>query len=69
MNLKSAAVLALIGTLVLTLLLALDFINTVAGVAQGAIPSMAIVRSLIYLIASLTITLFFYSFQQSPSRG
>jgi sterol desaturase/sphingolipid hydroxylase (fatty acid hydroxylase superfamily) len=65
MNLKSAAFLALIGTLLLSLLLALDFINTISGVAQGAIASTAQVRSLIYLLASLGVTVFFYSYHRS----
>ena len=64
MNLKSAALLALIGTLLLTVLLAVDFIDTVFGVARGVIPATALVRSLVYLFAGLAVTVFFYAFNK-----
>jgi hypothetical protein len=67
MTLKNAATLALIGTLLLTVLLAMDFFNSVLAVGRGLIPAMAILRSLIYLVASLTVMLFFYVFQQTAS--
>ena len=68
MNLKSAALLALIGTLLLTILLAADFINTVLGVLRDVIPAMALLRSLVYLFASLSVTVFFYVFNRAQSR-
>jgi hypothetical protein len=68
MTLKNAATLALIGMLLLTVLLALDFFNSVMGVTRGLIPTMAILRSLIYLFASLTVTMFFYVFNRAQSR-
>jgi len=67
MNLKSAAFLALIGTLLLTILLALDFVRTVSGVMDDMVPMMALVRSLVYLLASLSVTVFFYVFHRSQS--
>jgi hypothetical protein len=68
MNLKNAALLALIGTLLLTVLLAADFIRTVSGILRDIIPAMALLRSLIHLLASLTVTLFFYVFNRAQSR-
>jgi len=68
MNLKSAALLALIGTLLLTILLAADFINTVLGVLRDVIPAMALLRSLVYLFASFCVTAFFYVFNRAQSR-
>jgi hypothetical protein len=68
MTLKNAATLALIGTLLLTILVAADFIHTVSGVVRGLIPAMALLRSLIYLFASLTVTVFFYVFNRAQSR-
>jgi hypothetical protein len=65
MSLKTAALLALVGTALLTILLASDFINVVTGVIRDVVPAMALLRSLIYLLASLTATVFFYVFQQS----
>ena len=68
MTLKNMAFFALIGTLLLTILLAVDFIKTVWGVLNDVVPAMALLRSLIYLLASLSVTLFFYVFHRSPSR-
>ncbi len=67
MNLKSASFLALIGTLLLTILLALDFVRTVSGVMSDVVPVMALLRSLVYLLASLSVTVFFYVFHRSQS--
>ena len=67
MTLKNAAFLALIGTLLLTILLAVDFIDAVLGVVRGLIPAMALLRSLIYLLASLTVTVFFWVFRRGQS--
>ena len=68
MNLKNAAFLALIGTLLLTVLTAADFINVILGVARDVIPAMALLRSLVYLFASLSVTVFFYDFNRTQSR-
>jgi len=68
MNLKNAALLALIGTLLLTVLLAAEFINTVLGVLRDVIPAMALLRSLVYLVAGLSVTVFFYVFNREESR-
>ncbi len=62
MTLKNAAFLALIGTLLLTVLLAADFVNTVLGVLRDVVPAMALLRSLVYLLASLSVTVYFYVF-------
>jgi hypothetical protein len=68
MTLKSAAFLALIGTLLLTILLAMDFITTVSGVLSDVVPVMALLRSLIYLFASFSALVFFYVFSRAQSR-
>ena len=68
MTLKSAAFLALIGTLLLTILLAMDFITTVSGVLGDVIPAIVLLRSLIYLFASVSALVFFYVFQRAQSR-
>ena len=57
MTLKNAATLALIGTLLLTLLLAIDVINSVLSVARGLVPAMLVLRTLIYFFASVTVRL------------
>ena len=68
MTLKNAAVLALVGTLLLTVLLAADLIRSVLGILGDAIPAMELLRSLVYLFASLGLTVFFYVFQGTQSR-
>jgi hypothetical protein len=68
MSLKNAAVLALIGMLLLTILVAADFIRNVSGVIGGFVPAMALLRSLVYLFASLTVTVFFWVFSRAQSR-
>ena len=66
--LPSGTSLTMIGTLVVTILLAADFIQTVLGVVRDRIPAMALLRSLVYLFASLGVTAFFYVFRRAQSR-
>jgi hypothetical protein len=68
MTLKTAATLALFGTLLLTVLLAIDFVNSVLAVSRGLIPAMTVLRSLIYAFESLTVSLFFYVFGRARGR-
>ena len=68
MSLKNAAFLALIGTLVLTIVLAADFVRVLLGILRDIIPAMALPRALVYLFASLCVTIFFVVFYRSESR-
>jgi hypothetical protein len=68
MNLKNAAFLALIGTLLLTILVTVDFIKAVSGVLGGFVSAVVLLRSLVYLFASVTVTLFFFVFNRAQSR-
>jgi hypothetical protein len=67
MTLKNAALLALIGTILLTVLVLAHFISTVLGVMRGLIPAMALLTSLIHLFASLSVMVFFYVFYRTQS--
>jgi hypothetical protein len=67
MNLKTAAFLALVGMILLTLVVAVDFINTFLGVMRDLIPAMALFRSFVYLLASLSLLVFLYVFHRSQS--
>ncbi len=60
MSLKNAALLALIGTLLLTILLAVGFINDVLGVARGILAPVKLLISLIETFAGVTAVVFFY---------
>jgi uncharacterized membrane protein AbrB (regulator of aidB expression) len=67
MSLKNAASLALVGMMLLTVLVAADFINAVLGVLRDVVPAVMVLRLLVYLLASLTVTVFFYIFQKVQS--
>ena len=68
MTLKNVAFLAFIGTLLLTIVVAFDFVNTALGVLRDIVPAVAVLRSLIYLFASVSVTVFFYVFYKVQSR-
>lgn len=62
MSLKNAALLALIGMVLLTVLVAAGFISTLLGVMREVIPAVALLRSLVHVFASLSLLVFFYVF-------
>lgn len=62
MSLKTAAFLAFIGMLLLTVLDASVFLRDLSGLAQNAIASMTVLASAIHLFASLVVTVFFFVF-------
>jgi hypothetical protein len=65
MNLKSSAFLALVGMILLTVLLIADFINVFLGVMRDIVPVVMLLRSLIYTLASLAVTVFFWVFHRA----
>lgn len=65
MNLRSAAFLALVGMILLTLLVIADFINVMQGVLRDLIPALMLLRSIIYLLASLGLTVFLWAFHRA----
>jgi hypothetical protein len=67
MTVKSAAFFALIGMILLTVLLALVFIRDFSGLMGGAVAAMALLISLVHLLASLSVTLFLYVFYKAQS--
>jgi hypothetical protein len=64
MNIKSAAFLALIGTLLTTILLVYNFITAVLNVTRGLIPLDTLLSATIYAFASITLTVFFFVFHK-----
>ena len=64
MNLKNAAFLALIGTILTTILLVYDLVSAILNVTQGLVPAMSIFPLLIYSFASLTLAVFFFVFHK-----
>jgi len=67
MSLKNAALLALIGIVLLTVLVVVGFISTVLGVMRDLIPAMALLTSLVHVFASLSVLVFFYVFYRAQS--
>ena len=67
MSLKSAAFFALVTMILLTVLLLADFINNVLAVLNGLIPAMVVMRSLIYMLAGVGLTVFLWVFHRSQS--
>jgi hypothetical protein len=65
MTLKNAAVMALAGMLLLTALVIVDFIINISNVLGGLVPAVILFRSLVYVIASLCVTIFFLFFYKA----
>ena len=64
MSLKSAALLALIGTILVAILRVYDLISTIINVTGGLVPAMTLFTSLIYALASLCLAAFFFVFHK-----
>ena len=67
MTLKNAALLALIGTILVTALLALDLIRNVLGVVRGLVPAVTLFSSLIYAFGAFCVMVFFLVFHKAQS--
>jgi hypothetical protein len=67
MRLKNAALFALIGMILLTVLLAVGFIRDLVGFAQGAVAAIALLTSGIHFLASLSVAVFLYVFHKAQS--
>jgi hypothetical protein len=61
MTVKSAALIALWGSVLLTILLAASLIRDTLGVVRGFIPAVTLVEALIYMFAALSAVFFFYA--------
>jgi hypothetical protein len=64
MNVKSAAFLALIGTILTTLLLVYNLVSAILNVTQGLVAAATIFPLLIYSFASLTLAVFFFVYHK-----
>jgi hypothetical protein len=67
MILKNAALLALIGTALVTALLAWDLIVNVLNVGRGLVPAVILFSSIIYAFGALSVAVFFYVFHKAQS--
>jgi hypothetical protein len=67
MSLKTAAFLALIGMLLLTVVNAATFLNELTAFLHDAVAAMTLLASAIRLLASLTVTIFLLVFYRAQS--
>lgn len=67
MTLKSAALFALVGMILQTVMLALDFFRDISAFTAGAISANTMLVSLVHLLVSLSVTVFFYVFYSKES--
>ncbi len=67
MTLKNAALLALIGTILITALLAWMFVFNFLNVLRGLVPAVMLFSSFIYAFGSFSVAVFFYVFHRAQS--
>jgi hypothetical protein len=67
MTLKNAALLALIGTILVTALLVWDLIFNILNVLQGLVPAVVLLRSLIYTFGAISVAVFFFVFHKKQA--
>jgi hypothetical protein len=67
MTLKNAALLALIGTILLTALLVWDFVFNLLNLLRGLIPATLVFSSFVYAFASVSVAVFFFVFHRAQS--
>ena len=65
MTLKTAALLALVGMILLSVLLAVGFVREATGFLSGNVAAVTPLLSLIHLLASLGVALFMYVFYRT----
>jgi hypothetical protein len=67
MTLKNAALLALIGTILMTALLVWNFVSNVLNVLRGVEAPIVLFASFIYAFGCLTVMVFFFVFHRAQS--
>jgi hypothetical protein len=62
MTLKNAAFFALVGMAMLTVLITVNLLTDLSGVAHGLVPYMVMLKSFVAWLASLSLLIFFAVF-------
>jgi hypothetical protein len=65
--LRNAALFAVVGTLLWTILLAFELVNAITGAARGIVADAVVLTSLIHFVAVLSLFIFFFAFHRSQS--
>ena len=67
MTLKNAALLALVGTILMTVLLVWNFVSNVLNVLRGVEAPIALFASFIYAFGCFSVMVFFFVFHRAQS--
>jgi hypothetical protein len=67
MTLKNAALLALIGTVLMTALLVWNFVFNLLNLLRGLVPAVTLLSSLIYAFGCFSVMVFFFVFHRTQS--
>ena len=67
MTLKNAALLALTGTVLMTVLLVWTFVFTFLNILRGLVPAVTLFSSFIYAFGCFSVAVFFYVFHRAQS--
>ena len=67
MTLKSAALLALVGMILLTILMAVGSIVSLTGFLRGVVSAVAMLSALIRFFAALSLAVFFFFFHKTQA--
>jgi hypothetical protein len=65
MSLKTAALFALVGTGLLTLVLLVGLARDVLGVVNGVVPAIRLLASLVDVLAGVSVVVFVYVFHKA----
>ncbi|MGA2216103.1 MAG: hypothetical protein ABSH31_22710 [Bryobacteraceae bacterium] len=65
MTLKNAALLALIGTILVTAVLTWDLIMNLLNVVRGLVPAVVLFSSLIYAFGAFSVAVFLFVFHKA----
>ncbi len=65
MTLKNAALLALVGTILMTVLLVWNFVFTFLNVLRDLVPAVMLFSSLVYAFGSFSVMVFFFVFHRA----
>jgi len=67
MSLKKAALLSLIGTVLMTVLLVWTFVSNVLNAMRGLVPGVRLFSSFIYAFGCFSVAVFFHVFYRAQS--
>lgn len=65
MTLKNAALLAMVGTLLMTFLLVWNFVFTFLNVLRDLVPAVTLLSTFIYAFGCFSVMVFFYVFRRA----